>query len=299
MLKIQEVREVLYLADWAMSSKRGRSRKLLLIWLIIKLIFCCKLSINRQSLLDLVLLQHDSVVGCHDDLLGVVVEEVCLEHSSFCFWYQVGFVSLDNSSHVPDDGVLPKSTYDEPFQTLLALIKLCSDESEVLHPIFLNVIQGNFKFDGSWSVIKRHLFGVEGFIKVVFSWDKSEVGSEGGKDPLPILCSVKIDNGLTSWGEFVVGILSNLLVKANLSVFGTCGKTAITWGTDCGKERIATVFLHAADSFLNSRIDFIDCIFWDGLECFEIGCFCEFILRADCDNSFFGAGFLSKCKNTN
>ena len=143
-----------------------------------------------KSFLYLIFLQNYTMICGHYDLFRVVVEEICLENFTFCFRYDIMFIALNYSTHIPDHCILTKSTDDKSFKTFFALVKFCWEKFEIFDSILLNIIQRNFQFNWSWPYIKSHFLAEQRIFIVIFSWNESKVTSEGGKNPFSVFSSI-------------------------------------------------------------------------------------------------------------
>jgi hypothetical protein len=109
---------------------------------------------------------------------------------------------------------------------------------------------------------------------IVLGGDQSKIPPESCKHPLTIFCRIEMDYRLACRSKLVVGILSDLIVKPDISIFRTCGKTAVACGANCGELWLSTILFHTSDSIPSSGVNFEDGIVTDRLKGFEVGCLC-------------------------
>ena len=105
-----------------------------------------------------------------------------------------------------------------------------------------------------WVVEAALAFGEVG-------WDQEEVGLGRGDDPLGIVTHINALNRITKPRQQGLGILANLLVKADGTVHRTDGQATFERGGDLVEHRVSLIrLLHRLlDFVINTRIQSENC----------------------------------------
>lgn len=141
-------------------------------------------------------------------------------------------------------------------------------------------------------MLERNFSVVKTFILFSFSWDKNQEFGESSQQPSPIFGAFKMKDFITKRWILTVSIATNFIVKSDLSRLRSNSESTFLINSHCVKLGISWVSFHELSTLFYPGIDFINCIFTDGLECIRIVSISKLRFRMNINQSTLFVNFI-------